>query len=138
MVYNAPNGNWDTKKTHNDPCPPSYRVPDGGTEGVWAIAEGGMNGTFVGDYDFTNIGINFSNVFGNDSIIWYPMSGVRFYDKGVLSEIGFYAHCWSASIFTDTVSALGLYLSYSTGHADTGYVPIRASGLSVRCLKITD
>ena len=66
------------------------------------------------------------------------MSGVRFLDRGVLGEIGFYAHCWSASIFTDTMSAFGLYLSYSTGHADTGYVPNRASGLSVRCLKETE
>ena len=135
--YYAPNGSWDTKKTHNDPCPPGYRVPDGGDEGIWVIAEG-TYGTFLVDYDHYNMGINFSNVFGDDSIIWYPMSGFRFFDKGALGEIGFYGHYWSASIFTDTMSAFGLNIQNNSGYVITGYVPTRASGLSVRCLKETD
>lgn len=136
--YYAPNGSWDTKKTYNDPCPPGYRVPDGGNEGVWTIAQGGEVGTFAVDYDNTNMGINFSNVFGDDSIIWYPMSGWRDFDKGALIEIPFYGHYWSASIYTDTMSAFGLYIQNNSGYVITGYAPNRAGGFSVRCLKITD
>ena len=128
--YYAPNGSWDTNKAHNDPCPPGYRVPNGGEEGVWRIAEG-TYGTFVVDIDSTNRGINFSNVFGDDSIIWYPMSGCRLFDKGNLAEISIYGHYWSASVF-DTMSSFGLYVQ---GHVLTGYVPNRASGMSVRCQK---
>lgn len=34
------NTRWQSSKTIYDPCHPGYRVPDGGSEGVWSKAFG--------------------------------------------------------------------------------------------------
>lgn len=61
-------------KTIYDPCPAGWRVPDGGVNGVWAKAIK-KTSSFSCPYDTKKTGVNFSGMFGDDPIIWYPATG---------------------------------------------------------------
>ncbi|MBR0321670.1 MAG: hypothetical protein IIX08_04705, partial [Bacteroidales bacterium] len=94
--YSTDNTRWQSAKTIYDPCPSGWRVPDGGSSGIWSEALGSSS-TFYDEYDYTNEGINFSGKFGNSSTIWYPASGsYRFYD-GRLLNVGNSGYYWSVS-----------------------------------------
>ena len=124
----------DKSKSIYDPCPAGWRVPDGGSNGVWSKALGSSD-YFTGySYDSTNEGMNFSGKFGSSSTIWYPASGYRnsnagFYDVG---SSGVY---WSAS--PCDYSAYHLYFD-NYGSVYPSYYNYRASGRSVRCLQVID
>ena len=120
------NTRWTTSemsKSIYDPCPPGWRVPDGGSYGIW------NTGSY--QYDWTNIGVNFSSMFVLDLTSWYPASGCRSNSGGMLSYVdnGYY---WSAS--PDGYYAYGLYFDYNGG-VNPSYRDTRAYGCSVRCLQ---
>ena len=112
----------DKAKSIYDPCPAGWRVPDGGSNGVWSKALGviSLDGyIYRYPYDITNKGINFSGKFGSASAIWYPGGSY-----------------WSAS--TNSKSAYYLYNGYLAG--DNGILQLsstssRSSGCSVRCVQ---
>ena len=61
------NNLWSSEKTKYDPCPPGWRVPDGGEgKDFWQTA-----GTSV-QYDGSNYGMSF---IGYDFTAWYPATG---------------------------------------------------------------
>ncbi len=128
-----PKESWASLKTVYDPCPHGWRVPDGGSNGVWARALGSsssFNNSSL--WDSTNSGMNFSGKFGSDQTIWYPASGYCSYDSGSLGDVGGGGPYWSASPSNDDA----YYLSFS----NSGYVypsgsNILAFGYSVRCLQ---
>ena len=64
-------------KTIYDPCPYGWRVPDGGSKGVWATATGSFR-SFSLDwkYDKDKFGVNLSKKLGAGKTIWYPVSGM--------------------------------------------------------------
>ena len=125
------NTRWQSSKTIYDPCPAGWRVPDGGREGVWAIAIGSYL-TFSHSYDSTNEGLNFSSVFGSDSMIWYPASGYRYGGDGLLGGVGNRGDYWSVS--PDGMLAYYLYFYYY-GNVGLSYNRSRDEGLAVRCLQ---
>ena len=135
-----PNDSWSSTKTIYDPCPAGWRVPDGGTEGVWAKAAGTSSFfSASGLWDVTYKGANFSGNFGADETIWYPASGgCRFYSDGSLKNVG--GFCWSCNGFdTDKAQYFHftsdyVYLS-NMSSGDVGFFYKRAYGYSVRCLK---
>lgn len=57
-------------KTIYDPCPPGWRVPDGGADGIWAKALGGTSY----DFDTSGIGFNFWEILGDEESIFYPLT----------------------------------------------------------------
>ena len=121
---------WQSDKTIYDPCPAGWRVPDGGSNGVWSIAKG--SSPFYSRYDSTNKGINFSADFDESSTIWYPASGYRYYGDGELDGVDFIGNYWSVTPYSN--------YAYSLRFNDDGYVrPAddldRARGQSVRCLQ---
>ena len=62
---------WESQKTKYDPCPPGWRIPDGGETGIWSKASNSSdNQSFT--YDKANKGMNFTGKFGEYSVIWYP------------------------------------------------------------------
>ena len=130
------NTRWTTSssdKSIYDPCPAGWRVPDGGSNGVWARALGSsssFNNSSL--WDSTNSGMNFSGKFGSASTIWYPASGYRYYDDGILSHVGFYGFYWSASPNRDFVYSLVFNVN---GSVYPSYSINRAYGYSVRCLQ---
>ena len=127
------NSRWTTsesRKSIYDPCPPGWRVPDGG---VWSKALD-LSSYFTDKslYNDTNEGINFSGKFGDAATIWYPASGFRNFDDGGLSRIGGYGCYWSASPRSGNACYLGFL---SGGHVGPSDGSIPAFGYSVRCLQ---
>lgn len=115
----------DKTKSIYDPCPAGWRVPDGGSNGIWSKA-----GFIDTTYDGTNEGISFS--ISSPSTTWYPASGYRNYHGGSLDNVGNRGDCWSAS--PDCFYAYGLYFG-GNGNVFPSNSYDRALGLSVRCLQ---
>jgi len=141
VKYNSDNYDWyytgssstdDTRWTTSeraksiyDPCPAGWRVPDGGSNGVWGKA--GFDDT---TYDSTNEGIPFS--ISSPSTTWYPASGYRYGVDGSLCDVGYFGLCWSASPFG--YYAYFMYFNlYGDVYPSDNYN--RAHGYSVRCLQ---
>ena len=122
---------WQSAKTIYDPCPVGWRVPDGGSDGVWSKALGSSS-SYSGAYDSTNEGMNFSGNFGDASTIWYPASGYRYGDAGALSNVGDTGDYWSVS--PNSYYAYSLRFNYigSVYPSNSNY---RAYGFGVRCVQ---
>ena len=146
---NTDTARWTTSETTKsiyDPCPWGWRVPDGGSGGVWAKA-----GLVKHDYytDFLNNGTvetDDGEIYFNISYpsrTWYPTAGYRRSSDGVFSNYdghGYDGMYWSASPSNE-----GKYyrLSISNNYGGDIYhsrvYPISESsagnGYSVRCQK---
>lgn len=132
-----PYDNWSSKKTIYDPCPAGWRVPDGGSNGVWATAFGTSSSWWTeSNWDSKNRGMNFSSTdkqLGNAGLIWYPASGYLVSSDGGLDGSGSYGNYWSV---TPNGSSYAFYLSfYGSGSVDPVDSYGRWSGFSVRCLQ---
>ena len=131
------NTRWTTSestKSIYDPCPAGWRVPDGGSDGVWSKSIGSSS-SFDYTYDNTKEGMNFSGKFGADQTIWYPASGCRSFNVGSLDNVGYLGYYWSAS--PDSYYAYSLDF-YNSGSVYPSNYSQRAFGLSVRCLQVID
>lgn len=78
----TPNGDlWNINKSAYDPCPPGWRVPTGGAEGVWATAgfpTGNHSSTLADTED--KYGILFPKQYcGAEEGAWYPTCGILHY-----------------------------------------------------------
>lgn len=127
---------WGSTKTVDDPCPYGWRVPDGGANGVWAKAfeASGLSPDYLSDVpvDASNCGIDFSSMLGDG--VWYPLVGVLEGSLGILKSRTQYGFIWSAN-------SAGANASYCFDYTLGGKVypqgdAYRATGLSVRCMKI--
>ena len=123
----------DKTKSIYDPCPAGWRVPDGGSNGVWSKALGSSS-SFDYTYSSTNEGMNFSGKFGSASTIWYPASGSCSYN-GSLGSLGYFGDYWSASPYGNNAYCLHFSHSGNVGPSSRGF---RAGGRSVRCLQVID
>ncbi len=134
------NGRWQSTKTIYDPCPPGYRVPDGGKVsdgGVWAKAFG-IDSNFDEDaFDDTNKGFDFGGTkddtkYLSSTSCWYPAAAQLSSDKGSLCEGGGY---WSCTHDPDYDGfAYGLSLN-KNGKVNPSANYTCAYGKSVRCMK---
>ena len=118
-------------KTVYDPCPAGWRVPDGGTSGVWAKA---LNTEVTSTFDSDNKGINLTGTFGEDAIIWYPSAGSRHYTEGTLTTVGSSGIYWSATPYTSSSVYASVLCISSNGRVNTNDYGNRARGYSVRCI----
>ncbi len=129
--YYLPNGSWASTKTVNDPCPAGWRVPDGGSNGIWAKASGNTDGFTItagtGELDF-------STVFGSDETetIKYPIAG-SLYGAGSWNNVGNWGNYWSTTP-GDGSTAYSFAFSKGGTVKPTG-TNNRNNGYSVRCLK---
>ena len=123
------NTRWQSSKTIYDPCPPGWRVPDGGSNGVWAKA-----GFDDHAYDDTDEGMLFGSAYSSPSA-WYPASSYRGYISGSLGSGGRYGYYWSVTPVGEY--AYELYFS-GNGYVFASFSNSRAYGQSVRCLKISE
>ena len=135
--YSTDNTRWTTSesaKSIYDPCPSGWRVPDGGSNGVWSKACGSSSSFSGYPYDSANKGMDFSGKFGSASTIWYPASGCRYGNDGCLYNynVGILGTYWSASPYGE--GAYYLSLDYD-GYVYPSDYDIRAYGRSVRCLQ---
>ena len=116
---------YETPKPIYDPCPPGWRVPEGGINGVWA--KSGFDDT---SFDKVNRGMSFSIV--AESVPWYPASGSRSNTNGALSEVGTNGRYWSVTPSAHYAYSLYFSTDRTVNPSNDSY---RASGYSVRCVK---
>lgn len=125
------NDRWNDssdRKTIYDPCPAGWRIP----ENIWGLA---ADETSLMRYDFdeTNKGMNFSKLFGDDSVIWYPAPGYNYTSKtGALANVSVSGAYWT--ILPTTFPARTFEL-YHDSYVDFNTYANRAYALSVRCIK---
>ena len=117
----------ETSKSIYDPCPTGWRVPDGGSNGVWQKAR--FDDT---TYDRTNKGISFN--ISSPSTTWYPCSGYRGGD-GILFNVGGFSAYWSASPLSGDSKRAYCLCFYSDGSVGSSRYSKCAEGLSVRCVR---
>lgn len=130
---------WHSEKTVYDPCPPGYRVPDGGDDGVWAkaLGTGSIRG---GIFDNINRSFDFGSKSGNtsmteDASCWYPAEGYISGDDGTLKDASMFGAYWSCTP-ANTFDARNLYFSYMGRVFATGnFAYTRAYGLAIRCVR---
>jgi hypothetical protein len=130
--------NWTTSdkdKSKYDPCPLGWRVPDGGTNGVWNKA---WDGELL-DICFDNANKGFLFNITSPSTTWYPVTGHRYSYSGALVDCDKYTSYWSASVSEEYVhQAYTLYielLNYMTGRVRTKSSSVGLSANPVRCIK---
>ena len=121
---------WGEKKTEYDPCPPGWKIPEGGGYyGVWNTFPSGTDGRRY--WDDQNKG--FEIPLPNGEMTWYPTSGHRSHDSGNLNSVGKYASYWSYTCFAHYyVKDLGLD-SVNGVFNDGKSNPVMGS--SVRCIR---
>ncbi len=137
---------WQSMKTIYDPCPPGYRVPDGGEyDGIWSIAFG--THTYFGDdgsFDTVHRGFDFGRThkrLTKESACWYPSAGYLINSDGLLYGVGSSGNCWSCDYYRHGVYyALSTYYygiqyihGFSDNQVDPGGFLNQAYGCSVRC-----
>lgn len=128
--YFRTNNLWkssDYNKSTYDPCPAGWRIPDGGTYGVWVKA-----GFDSATYDRENSGMSFS--ISSPSTTWYPLSGFRNHGEGRLEWVSYDGRYWAASTYYD-VYLYTLSLRNSGSSEPMCRDRRRATGASVRCIK---
>lgn len=140
---------WQKNKTIYDPCPPGWRVPEGGSSGVWSKA-----GFRKQKYDHTNNGMLFGSGFSNPES-WYPATCEYFAD-GYLYKLSTRTAMWSITTYNweqnwnydKQHSAYSFSFSYSTYNyddydgdpagdteLDNSFYTFRSCALPVRCIK---
>ncbi|MCR4565100.1 MAG: Ig-like domain-containing protein [Bacteroidales bacterium] len=123
------NTRWKSTKTIYDPCPPGWKVPAGGSSGVWSTAAN-TSSSFSHSWNSSYYGMNFYGMFGGDSTIWYPAAGYLY--NGSLLAVGSNGYWWSCT--PNANQAYGLTIS-NTGKVYPSDADLRGEGHSVRCVK---
>ena len=121
------NTRWQSSKTIYDPCPAGWRVPDGGSKGVWLLA--GFAGAH--SYNTSSEGMLFSSE--SSPAAWYPAAGYRDAIDGELYCVGEEGYSWTLSPSYN--NAYCLVFNDSDYVYCTDYNSSRANGFSVRCVQ---
>lgn len=125
---------WQSQKTVYDPCPPGYRVPEGGENGLWAKAFGSA---YLDAYGCTNNGFDFGSssskrLTDSSPSCWYPFAGAMDYDKGSLDYVGYIGKYWSCTVYKRYAAD---FFFGNNGNIYASSYMFRASAYSVRCVK---
>ena len=84
---------WKSQKTIYDPCPPGWRVPDGGDNGIWKKA--GIPESSL--YNTVTKGIRISSPYCTPDA-WYPsIGGGRQWNGGGINHVGEWGNYWSCT-----------------------------------------
>lgn len=125
---------WSSSKTVNDPCPKGWRVPDGGSDGLWS---GFPSSYDTGcSWDSTNSGMSYTTKYSSRAG-WYPAQGYHGDSKTYYSgfwQVGIEGRYWT----THTLGSGSDYMTFQSSrieiyHTDTAIHFSRANGCPVRC-----
>jgi hypothetical protein len=129
----APNNMaWSTTKTEFDPCPPGWKVPDGGESGLYKEIK-------LGDFDYDNRGMFFKGA-NNSPDIWMPAQGYYSDSETYYSgwwQVGNEGRYWTTKT-SDIYSGYFGFKPNALSDNIAGDDPIhcsRANGHPVRCVK---
>ena len=126
------NTRWQPAKTIYDPCPSGWRVPDGGKEGIWAIALGFSSEASGYPYDSNTQSLDFSGRLSDVATVLYPAAGYRTSNNGSLYHVANRGYCWSVTPYNNEAYSFRFYDSGAIFPTCNTY---RAYGFSVRCMK---
>lgn len=118
-------GLWASEKTIYDPCPAGWKVPSGGSSGLWKKA-GFASGEFSAAY-----GMEFP--ISSPEATWYPAAGFLSY-AGVLSFTGEYGFYWSSTSMPESSYCYFLRLD-SYGSISMTNLIERSYAYSIRCVQ---
>lgn len=148
--------NSGSKGLH-DPCPPGWRIPDGGGHGITAKARGatpvslsgfwnvsfGTGSSFFGKnsdqtswWKGSSSGMKVpASVSGSDS--WFPATGYFAPESGDLVGQGTEGGVWTRTCepVMSSIHASAFFLSFGSGRVCPAAFSGRAAGRSVRCVK---
>lgn len=134
---------WSRDKTEFDPCPPGWRVPDGGASGVWAAAFGRGRSFSAENYWQTGrYGYDFRGMLADvGEAVWYPTTAYLNAGFGTLSGQGQYAMYWACTTYGwhDEYGRMderaNQFYFYTNASIQPSQSYVRAQGCAVRCLK---
>ena len=132
------NTRWQSEKTKYDPCPPGWRVPDGGTKGFWYKAGLPTGGGFpYPEEDYAKAGITIPAPYCSEDA-WYPAAGSISAVDGTFVEVGRDGMYWSVTPCgrSDVYGFNFYYYMKNTGYVYHSPMFTRATAASVRCCKI--
>lgn len=128
---------WQAEKTVYDPCPPGWKVPEGGSKGIWYAAGIPTGGGFpYPAEDYALAGINIPSQYcGEDA--WYPAAGSINATDGTFVDVGRDGVYWSSTPcgLTDVYGFNFYYYMNNTGYVYHSAMLARATAASVRCCK---
>ena len=127
---------WTVSKSIYDPCPPGWHITEDANESIWAKVFD-TTPDIRNISDEVNSGVNFSGILGDDSCIWYPYVGYRYFSGGDLRGVGYSACFWTA--VNDNYVWYNGY-SNQFGFNEHGYLGLsesdhRSRAVSIRCVK---
>lgn len=134
-LYTSDNNAWSSQKTIYDPCPPGWKVPDGGASGLW-------NGFVTEDhstwsFDSTNGGMRFGDEYGTQDI-WMPAQGYHTDFSTSWWQLGIEGRYWTTCTIEDKYSDFFCVKTETTipyTVSDWSIHNSRANGAVVRCCK---
>ena len=132
------NTRWQSTKTIYDPCPAGWRVPDGGSKGLWYKAGIPTGGGFpYPEEDYKCAGITIPAEYSGEDA-WYPAAGSISAVDGSFVEVGRDGMYWSVTPCgrTDVYGFNFYYYMKNTGYVYHSPMFTRATAASVRCCKI--
>ena len=128
--YGTGGDRWTTSadvKSAQDPCPYGYRVPDGGSNGIWEIAG------YTSSLDQATMTMRVY-ILQSGEYATYPAAGFLMRESGDLNYAGYNGLMWSA---TSSVSGMAYYMDYylSSTSMQT-FNAYKADARPVRCVRI--
>lgn len=121
------NTRWGNIKTIYDPCPVGWKVPTGGTDGIFGKAD-----VVNAPHTRTNYGILFPEGSISNQSVWYPKAGYLY--EGNLSYTGSYGYYWTSTPCSNSNKAHNMFISGSSINISSKDY-YRAYAQSVRCMK---
>ena len=126
-LYSSSDVRWSpSEKTKNDPCPVGYRVPAGGSNGIWEKA--GYSSTWNSSTRTISL-----SILQNGGVAYYPACGFLTREEGLLNYAGENGLVWSAT----QNGNMAYYMDYVLNSSNVStYNAYRADARPVRCQKM--
>ncbi len=132
--YISDNSAWGINKTELDPCPVGWKMPAGGSDGLW------KNFT-LGSFDSVNDGMLFDSSCASPDV-WMPAQGFMPDSESYYAgwwQSGYEGRYWTVTTLDDTHSEFFYFKSaeISASHSVSGWSThcSRANGMAVRCVE---
>ena len=123
------NTRWGPDKTKYDPCPPGWKVPEGGTDGFWVIS--GID-SFTPTSFTENCGLLLDGADLAGNSIFYPAGGyLNNMGSGEIEDNGNIGYYWASN----GASVYAKALSFNRADVHGSSSNMRSQGLNVRCVR---